>query len=83
MKGNIDRAWNVAVLELACAADIEDGWCTSRREQAAQRVIAVSVPLPEAGEALHSVGLELKRRGRASGASRVLVTGLADDAMGF
>lgn len=34
-------------------------------------------------EATHTVGLELKKRARAKGATRVLVLGLADDAMSY
>ncbi len=34
-------------------------------------------------EATHTVGLELKKRARAKGATRVLVVGLADDAMSY
>jgi hypothetical protein len=34
-------------------------------------------------EALHAVGLELKKRARASGATRALVVGLADDAASY
>ena len=34
-------------------------------------------------EAIHTVGLELKKRAKARGASRALVVGLADDACGY
>jgi hypothetical protein len=35
------------------------------------------------GEATHTVGLELKKRARARGATRVLILGLSDDALGY
>ncbi|HZV01059.1 MAG TPA: neutral/alkaline non-lysosomal ceramidase N-terminal domain-containing protein, partial [Planctomycetota bacterium] len=50
-----------------------------RIRSGAEDVVLLAVP----GEATHTVGLELKKRGRERGATRVFVLGLSDDAMSY